>query len=364
LLEKDFTAKWDTASKSMWYRWATNTMKLMDKIGNYSAKYQWYEPSITEVYQLARIKHNWKYVVLATRTFYDYEFKKTDDNISYISGYSIKNKLKKNDNDILSTSIAKDLAIDFLKQTNPVINALLDQYLLRYFTYYGNGLIMLEDWTFVSDKHELNICTEEIIIKQFLKKWLIKKVWKNDINKLNNFLDELIIEHWNDLKINGRYWRWDIIENLLPNWYFQEYEEAINNTLTDTTLFITERKNSYITPRSGDEPLAFDKSLGKYIDSNGKKYLLWLTSYKWKKYLCAREASPSDYYSWRYYTIECAKEVAKDYFKTKSDFLKKKMLLEKKLKSASQRHLDIPIKSDTNKFTNYIKNNQKGISPR
>lgn len=347
LLEWDFKAKWDTASKSMGYRWMTNTMKLLDEIGPYCPRYQTYEPSITEAYQLARMKHNWKYLVLATRAFYDYESTKRDDGTSYFSGLSIKNKLKKNDEDILSTSIAKDLAIDFLKQTNPVINALLDQYLLRYFKYYGNSLSMLEDGTFVSDKHELNIRTEEIIIKEFLKKWLIKKIWKNDIAKLNNFLDELILSYWQDLKINGRYWRGDIVENLLPNWHFQEYEEAIRNTLTDTTWFLAERKNSYIKPRSDDEPLAFDKSLGKYIDSKGKKYLLWLTSYKWKNYLCAREESPSDYYSWRYYTLECAKLIAKDYFQTKSDFLQKKLLHEKKLKSASQRHEDRPLKNDS-----------------
>jgi hypothetical protein len=39
---------------------------------------------------------------------------------------------KKDESPKLMTSIARDLAFDLIKQTQPIINELLDQYLLRY----------------------------------------------------------------------------------------------------------------------------------------------------------------------------------------------------------------------------------------
>jgi hypothetical protein len=56
--------------------------------------------------------------------------------------------------------MAKDLAIDLIKQTHPVIDAILDQYLFRYYK-----------WEDSSDrKSRLPKGIESLLIKDFLRK--------------------------------------------------------------------------------------------------------------------------------------------------------------------------------------------------
>jgi hypothetical protein len=101
--------------------------------------------------------------------------------------------------------------------------------------------------------------------------------------------------------------------------------------------------------------------IGKYTTSDGELYNIWYWEYKGKKYLYAVGENYWSYYSRdRQYSLYYGEIVAKDYFKTKSQFLQKKLLYEKKLKSDSQRHVDsLPRRDPKYTGNTYIKNNPK-----
>jgi hypothetical protein len=87
---------------------------------------------------------------------------------------------------------------------------------------------------------------------------------------------------------------------------------------------------------------------------DGKKYLY---AYNSKERIYARQKNS--------FGVYYGNLVALDYFKTKSAFLQKKILLEKKLKSASQKHQERPLKNDSlPTFSDYVKNNPKGMGSR
>ena len=106
--------------------------------------------------------------------------------------------------------------------------------------------------------------------------------------------------------------------------------------------------------------------LGKYRASDGKIYLIGDVDINGKTYIYGKEDGKDDYgeTTYGYYFGEI---IALDYFQAKSQFLQKKLLMEKKLKSTSQRHVNIPAKNinpPNNNFSNQVKNNPKGIVPR
>ena len=124
----------------------------------------------------------------------------------------------------LYTSRARDLAIDLLKQTQPVINQLLDEYLLRYYRW-NNTHFINADWL---EKAKLAPGIEDLLIKDFLRKWLLKKINQKQTEKIINYLDQFIIDNQESIKKLT----WDINKNLIPNGFLQEYEEAMKNTIT------------------------------------------------------------------------------------------------------------------------------------
>lgn len=336
LLEKDFETNRDESLKTAGYKWISNTMKVVDNIWPYSPKYQWYYPSITYVYQLAKIKRWWKDYIVATWSPSYRNFKKS----AYYELYS---------------SRWKEFAIDFLRQTYPIINQILDQYLIRYYRFYSNSLSITEDWSFRAGKESLRSDLIEILIKDFLKKWLLNKIDSKDTKKIIDYLDTFVIEN-NQILKNMNLW---INEKLLPNWNLDKYEDEIKNTLNIDYPEKEKMQSQYIRSTRGElqKDYVLEEILWRYISSEWKPYFIWLTKIDGKTYICAREEFPSDYYMGRYYTLKTWEIIAQDYFKTKSDFLQKKSLLEKKLKSASQTHVNINEKSKPDIFTNYIKNN-------
>jgi len=333
LLEKDFETNRDASIEFTAGRWISK-VSIIDNLWPYSPKYQWYYPSITYVYQLAKIKKWWKDYIIATWSPSYQNFKKSE----YYELYS---------------SRWREFAIDFLRQTYPVINQVLDQYLMRYYRFYSNSLNMTEDWSFKAGKEKLRQDIVELLMKDFLKKWLLKKINSKDTKKIIDYLDDFVIENNQTIKNMDL----GINENLLPNWYLNRYEDAIKNSLiiNHSQKEMIQRQYIRSMRTEWETDYVLEEILWRYISSQWTPYFIWLTKVDGKQYLCAREEFPSDYYSGRYYTLKTWELVSQDYFKTKSDFLQKKILLEKKLKSASQKHADINEKSKPDIFKNYTK---------
>lgn len=317
LLEEDWETNRDASVKMDWVRWYKFNYSTVDEIWPYSAKEQWYFASTLYAYHLAQVKRGTNYYVVATWNYYQ--------------------DFKKSENYQLYTSRWRDLAIDFLKQTYPIVNELLDQYLLRYYRRYSNT------WDldgYYKEKMPWKI--ELLILRDFLSKWLLKKINKNQTEKIITYLDEFAIQNQDNLK---KLWD-DINPNLIPNWSLEQYEDAMKNTITDKDKLFGENSWLPVNRRIPDDKEMIVKQLGKYRSSDAKMYLIWKVKIDWKEYLYAEE-------EWRLYKdkneygVYYWEIVAKDYFKTKSDFLQKKLIYEKKLKSASQRHADRPLKNDS-----------------
>ena len=337
LLDKDFETNRDASVTMMEGRGAWQK-KIVDDIWPYSPKYQWYSPSMIYIFELAQIKIWWKNYVIAPK------------NPEY-------GKFKKSEHFELYTSQWRELAIDFLRQTRPVINQVLDQYLIRYYRFYSNSLHMTEDGSFKAGKESLKSELVELLIKDFLKKWLLDKIQKDDINKIIKYLDDFVIKNNMTIK-NMKLW---INEKLLPNWILDEYGEAIHNTQSGEYGKEDKDKkrieNQYINSirRAGEKDFVLEEIIWKYTASDGKTYFIWLTKINGKNFFCAREEFPKEYYSWRFYTIGCGKIVAQDYYKSRSDFLQKQTLYEKQLKSASQTHSSIPFQADPDDYSKTVK---------
>ena len=259
---------------------------------------------------------------------------------------------KKDESPKLMTSIARDLAFDLIKQTQPIINELLDQYLLRYHMW-DDMHSMNHDWP---NKVRLSSSIQELLIKDFLRKWLLNKIQKIQTNKIINYLDEFAIENHDTL---SKLW-WETNKDVLPNWYLQEYEEAMKNTIKDDKKLFGGNARMLVTNRWEKAETA--THIWRYRASDGKIYLLWITTINGKKYLYADDDADMIYGWERTYGCYEGKIVAEDYFKMKSQFLQKKLLLEKKLKSSSQTYKWPQNKPYT--FSDYVKDNPKGIVPR
>jgi len=330
LLEKDFETTRNAKYKTMEYRWIS-TYQAVREIGEFSIKDNWYYGNAMQRYKFALTTDptSLKQYVLATNCYYwDFEKKEYPE---------------------LYTSRARDLAIDLLKQTQPVINQLLDEYLLRYYRW-NNTHFINADWL---EKAKLAPGIEDLLIKDFLRKWLLKKINQKQTEKIINYLDQFIIDNQDSIKKLT----WDINKNLIPNGFLQEYEEAMKNTITLSPID-TVVNDYYNLPVSNfwKKPNIVD-NIGRYKTSDWKLYLVGSVEINGKNYLYASEEIRPNFWEKRYNYYE-GNIVALDYFKVKADFLQKKILYEKKLKSASQRHADIKEKLKRNSFTNHIKNNK------
>lgn len=342
LLQEDWETNRDESIKTAWYRWMYNNMKVVDEIWAYWAKEQWMYSSIVYVYQLAKVQRWWKLYILATWSPCFQNFKKSENYELYTYRW-------------------RELAIDFLKQTYPIVNELMDQYLLRYYKRYSNSWDL--NWYY---KESIPWDIQLLILRDFLSKWLLKKIDKKQTDKIVSYLDEFVIQNQDKLKKIQSGISPDLIPinpSLTPNGILEPYEQAMKNIIEDKEKVFNGNARLPVSRRSTDDKEKIVSPLWKYRASDGKMYLVWKVKIDWKEYLYAEE-------EWRLYKdkneygVYYWEIVAKDYFKTKSDFLQKKLLYEKKLKSASQKHINVNEKSKPDTYSNYTKNNPKGIVTR
>jgi len=190
---------------------------------------------------------------------------------------------------------------------------------------------------------------------------MLGKIEKGQTDKIIAYLDEFVIVNQDTLKQMTE----TINPNLIPNGAFQEYEKTMQNTINDyDTIF---KNHAWLPLDNVTRESSAVRHIGKYASSDGKTmYDVGYVTLDGKEYLYANDPSER-IYSWQQnsYGIYYGNIVALDYFKTKSIFLKKRYLLEKKLKSASQRHVDVPAKDETPlSFSETLKKNPKRIVPR
>ncbi len=338
LLEEDRETNRDASTKMDWVRWHSFNYSLVDEIWSYWPKEQWYYASIIYLYQLAKVKRWWKFYILATSSPHYKDFKKSE-------------------NYELSTMRWRELAIDFLKQTYPVINEVLDQYLLRYYERYSNSWDL--NWPY---KKTLPGDIQLMILRDFLSKWLLKKIDKKEIDKIISYLDMFVIQNQNKLKNIQSSISPDLMPvnpSLIPNGILEEYEQAMTNTIQDQERVLNKNAWLPVSRLNQDNLEKIVEPLWRYRAQDGKMYLIGKVKIEWKEYLYAEEEWRLSYKDRTEYWIYYGEIVAKDYFKTKSKFLQKKLLYEKKLKSASQRHRDISPSWDTYAGNSYFKNNFK-----
>jgi hypothetical protein len=127
--------------------------------------------------------------------------------------------------------------------------------------------------------------------------------------------------------------------NLIPNGAFQEYEKTMQNTIQDyDTIF---KNHAWLPSDDVTRESSAVRYIGKYAASDGEIiYDIGYVTVDGKQYLYANNPSERTYSRQQNsYGIYYGNIVALDYFKTKAAFLQKKILLEKKLKSASQKHV-------------------------
>ncbi|MCF7834879.1 hypothetical protein K9M48_02375 [Candidatus Gracilibacteria bacterium] len=322
LLEEDFETNRDETNRINGVRGSTYNFKLADEIGSYSPKYQGMYGSVTYVHQLAQVKIGGKYYIAATGTY--------------------RGDFKKSENYELYSSRGREFAIDFLKQTYPIINELLDQYLLRYYKRYSNSGDLNGLY-----KNKMPGDIEMILLKDFLSKGLLKKINKNQTDKIITYLDEFAIQNQDTLKKLQSEIMPNLIPtnaSLIPNGILEPYEEAMKNSIKDKEDIISDNARLPVSRwKDGEKSVS---QLGKYRAQDGKIYLIGKVKINGKEYLYAEEEGRV-YRDQNEYGIYYGEIVAKDYFKTKSDFLQKKLIYEKKLKSASQRHDNRPLKNDS-----------------
>lgn len=223
-------------------------------------------------------------------------------------------KLDENEVNIYSTSRARDLAVDFLEQTNPILNLLIDQYMMRYRT-------REERWRYDAEwaaKATIDGNTELFLVKGFLKWWYLENIGKDvnagnkldKINKINEFLDRFVAENSDVFKkYNG-----EINPNLIPNGFFQEYEDAMENVIKSwddlSRLPVTDfGKNQTVD------------HIGTYQTSDGKKYKVGVVEMQWKRYLYADEQWSPNYGNMTYWPYEGG-IVARDYIKESRPIIK------------------------------------------
>lgn len=123
---------------------------------------------------------------------------------------------------------------------------------------------------------------------------------------------------------------------MMPNRFLHGYEGAMQKTLED------QEKIAY---RYAHPNTAFilPSKIGEYVSSDGEKYDILNININGVNYIGAKKKGDVEVGTQMEY-ITTGIFVIKEYFKTKAQFFQKKILLEKKLKSASQKHRNIPPK--------------------
>jgi hypothetical protein len=296
------------------------------------------------MYELWLLTRWWKYFVVATESCI------TKGEFNSKEAYK------------LTSSRWKELAIDFLKETQPSIMQLLDQYMIRYYKFYKDYYTLSETWSLqiIREKETLRRDIEALLIKDFLRKWLFKKKDKTlptdkqkQMSTINRYLDDFVIENYDTLKNS-----WFC--NALPNDWFQKYEEVMKNTIKD--IWKLNEPKARLNQEIMKYQLEEEKNhsdIQQYISSTGEKYFVWSVAIDGKRYFCARKVHKSWHSRYgKTYSTNAGYEVAKDYFQTKAQFLQKKILYEKKLKSASQSYRPLPREKDTNDYIPNTRNSR------
>ena len=290
LFEDDFEVKSDSTKKlSDDKRWVNVfSSPILKDIWWFSSKMLWRKSGFSFYKnRFAVVNHKNKRYVVASLPYVD--------------------KLDENEVNMYSTSRARDLAVDLLEQTNPILNLLIDQYMMRY-------RVREERWRYDAQwpaKATIDGKTELFLIKGFLKWWFLENIGKDvnaenkldKINKINEFLDSFVAENRDIFKKYND----EINPNLTPNGFFQEYEDAMENVITSwddlSRLPVTDfGKNQTVN------------HIGTYQTSDGKTYQVGVVEIQWKRYLYADEQWSPNYGNMTYWPYEWG-IVARDYIK-------------------------------------------------
>lgn len=294
LLEDDIETTWDQRNISFWWKRDQINMAANKDLWDYALKDFWYYGFRWQKYRIALHKDKrGKQYIVSTGVYYGDFSEKENNN--------------------LSTKWTKELAKDFIKQTNPVIRQVLDQYILRYFRW--DNLNSSNGYWY--NKSKLDRKLEDLLIKDFVKKWLLYKIDQKDIETINEYLDKFVIEY-NDNLLD--LWL-GVNPNLLPNGFLEKYEEAMQNTLQDWDNVF--RNNPWLPVSTYLKKEKVVKHLWKYLASDGKKYAVGCVTISGKTYLYAEQEWRISKWdtSYGYYYGEM---VSKDYFETKKKFLEEK----------------------------------------
>jgi hypothetical protein len=223
-----------------------------------------------------------------------------------VAGLAYVDKPEPPNKEEYSSDRAKYLALDFLEQTNPILNLLLEQYLTRYQN--------LEGWPTNVDgpgKRWLSPDLELFLVREFLKQWLLQKLWgkitannkQGKIKSINVFLDKLAVEKSGFLKkYNG-----EINPNLIPNGFFEAYEDAMENVIKNADNLDRFPVMDFGKNQTVDH-------IWKYQTSEGKMYKVWFINIQWKRYLYADQEGSPDFGMTTYWPYEW-EIVAIDYMK-------------------------------------------------
>lgn len=289
LSDEDFEVKADSTEElfdsKRWFPLIEHP--AVKEIGSFSSKMlTWKSWSRFFKSKLAIAEHNGKYYVVA--------------GLAYVDEPEPPNK------EVYSSDRARYLALDFLEQTNPILNLLLEQYLTRYQN--------LEGWPTNVDgpgKRWLSPDLELFLVREFLKQWLLEKLWGKitannkqwKINLVNAFLDKLAVKKSGFLKKYNK----EINPNLIPNGFFEAYEDAMENVIENADNLGRLPVMDFGKNQTVDH-------VWKYQTSLGKIYNVWFISIKGKRYLYADEEGSPNFGLTTYWPYEW-EIVAIDYMK-------------------------------------------------
>lgn len=283
LLEEDFTVARDSTYKQTWNDFWLPDQHVLIPIGEFSQK-----------------ENSYYYF-----SGYKYKFFVTSDGKYILSSGGYYGETDENTN--ISTSMAKDLAIDLIKQTHPIISVILDQYLFRYYKWEDSN----------GRKNRLSKAIESLLIKDFLRKWLLTKITPDQLPEIDNYLSQFVSENIEALKsITDD----DVNKNLLPNGFLEQYEAAINNTILNQD-YLSANYWRYPASSYGNKEYVVEH-VWKYKALDGSIYSVWIIKFEGKPYLYADQYEPTKPWEKSYGPYE-GEIVARDYLKQTRPIVKK-----------------------------------------
>lgn len=308
LLEDDFEIKADSTKKvfdDKWWVKVFNIPVTKDAWLFSSKELGWKSGYSFFKNKFVVANHNWNRYILAGNAYVDEPYEKKEEKFW--------------------TEKAKYLALDFMEQTNPILNLVLDQYLLRYDRLENNHINSDGQY----EKNNIRISIEMLIIRDFLKKWLLDKIWKkfnvNDkvekTKKINDFLDEFVKENKSKLEeLSGKNkWYYDEANpEFLPNGFFHKYEDAIENTIKESDWILNQIGR---LPVSSYEKTNTVDHIWSYQTEDGKMYKVWIVNIWDKRYLFADDELSINNSEINYGSHEW-NEVAIDYMKQSKPIIK------------------------------------------